>query len=827
MKISLNWLNDWIDVSDLAVSELERALTMAGLEVEAVEHLGQSLDIVVGRIERIEEHPKADRLVVCTVDTGLASPLQIVCGAKNMKAGDRVPVALAGSQPPAIDFAIVERKVMSVLSQGMLCSEQELGLAKESEGLLILAEDLTIGQPVFEALGLRDTLLHIGLTPNRADCLSHLGIAREVSAIFKRPLRAARSALPTALWAQGRAGRIEEAATLRVEDRDGCPSYALAVLEEVTVGPSPMWLRQRLTSLGMRSINNLVDVTNFVMMDVGQPLHAFDLDKLSGQTIVVRRARAGEKIIGIDHREYTLSVDDLVIADQERPVAIAGVMGGVGTEVSEQTRRILVECAYFDPKSVRRSARRHTMHTESSHRFERGVDPGAILENLQRAIAWFEQASPGKAAAPAVRQGVIHVEADAARLPHQISLEKDHANRLLGTRIGQEQAAGFLTSLGLTLDEASETAWRVGVPSWRGDLERDVDLVEEIARLYGYDHVPSALPSGQLGYVHSRRPESEERATIISRSDRDLLRWMRSCLLDHGLYEAVNYSFMSEQQLDELLLADNDCRRLAPRISNPLVKGHSLMRTTLVASLLENLRTNRAQRIDEIALFESGRRYFQARESRTIAFLLSGRTAPHWSKSRAWDFFDAKGLIEALATPFETSVASWAPGAVLESYLHPGVQACWTVDGRLVASAGQIHPEIAQREGFDAPVFVAEIDLEVLLGLTRHQPKLKALPRHPASARDFALLYDRDAPYSQLRKAIDTLARQEEAFGQILESVELFDLYQGEQIPAGKRSLALSIIYRAADRTLTEGEVERANSLLIAWLAETVGAQLR
>ncbi len=823
MKISLNWLNEWIEVRDIAVNELAHALTMAGLEVDAIEQRGEDCGIVVGLIEKIDAHPKADRLVLCTVNIGQAETLQIVCGAKNMKAGDRVPVALNGSKPPGIDFEIVERKVMGTLSQGMLCSEEELALAKESEGLLILDADMELGQPIFDALGLRDTVLHIGLTPNRADCLSHLGVAREVSAIYGRPLRAERLQLEAPLWETSEGTAVADAVRLTVEDEVGCPSYSLAVLEDVTVGESPMWLRRRLLSVGMRRVNNIVDVTNFVMMDVGQPLHAFDLDKLEGREIIVRRARAGEKMVGIDHREYVLSEEDLVIADAQKPVAIAGVMGGVDTEVSEATRRILLECAYFDPRTVRKSARRHAMHTDSSHRFERGIERATIVENLQRAASVLVKADSASAS---VGQGILHQEVAGFVKESKIRLEYSHPNRLLGTEISREQATGYLKSLGLQVEE-QEYAWLVGIPSRRGDLERPVDLIEEIARLHGYDHIPSRLPSGSLGYTHRLREDSKERETIVSRKDRQTLRWMRTLLLDQGLYEVVNYSFMSEADLDALLLSADDSRRQAPVIGNPLVKSHGLMRTTLLPGLLANLRTNRAQRLENIALFEVGRRYRKDGEHRTLGILLTGERSPHWGQSAHWDFYDLKGLVEALAQPFDVSAGQWAPAEVLEPFLHPGVQADWTVNGQKVATIGQLHPEIAQREELERPVFLAEIDVEALLSMGERAIRLQALPRFPASSRDFALIYDRDKPYAHLREAIDELARRDASFGALLESVELFDLYQGAQIPADKRSLALSVVYRLADRTLTEAEVEQADRVLLEWLAAEVGATLR
>jgi phenylalanyl-tRNA synthetase beta chain len=826
MKISWNWLNEWIDLDGMDVEELGSRLTMAGLEVEAIERIGATNDdIVVAEILSIEAHPKADRLVVCSVNDGTPTPRQVVCGAKNMSAGDRVPLALPGSQPPALDFEIVERKVMGVVSSGMLCAEEELGLAKQSDGLMILPADLPLGHPVFDALGFKDLVLHIGLTPNRADCLSHLGVAREVAALYGRSLRAERLATPEPVWDSGQKP-ITDLATLEIVDSQGCPQYAMAVLEDVEVGPSPLWLRRRLHSVGVRSINNVVDVTNFVLMDVGQPLHAFDLDALDGAKIIVRRARAGEKLLGIDHREYALTPEDLVIADRSRPLALAGVMGGADSEVGEKTRRILLECAYFDPRTVRRSARRHGLHTESSHRFERGIDPGAIGENIQRAIAGLLRAHEHVSGADVkLARGITWDHADAIS-PTTIRLERTMTNRILGTALSDEEVAGLLQALGLTVETTDSEALQVMVPPFRSDLERPIDLVEEVARLYGYEKIPTTLPTGTMGHEHRRRT-SQEGPTIMSSSDRTLLRDMRRDLLGFGLYEAVNYSFMASEDLDALGLPQDDSRRNAPIVANPLVKSQGLMRTTMVPSLLQNLATNLARRRQDVALFEFGRRYTREGERRTLAILLKGKKVQHWSANQPWDFFDLKGIVEVLATPFDLAAGRWVVPADLEPYLHPGVQARWVFRDQIIATIGQLHPAQAQQRDIDGAVFLAEVDLDALLSVSRKQGRYSPLPKFPGVARDFALLYDRQAPYGDLREGIDQIVAAAPELSSILESVELFDVYEGAQVPQGKRSLALSLVYRSSERTLTDEDVERADRILLEGLERKVGATLR
>ncbi len=824
MKVSISWLNEWIEVTDLDPKQLAERLTMAGLEVDGIEYPGHGHDdIVVGKILGIEDHPKADRLVVCRVDTGDDQERTIVCGAKNMKAGDRVPVALPGSAPPGIDFEIGAREVMGVQSAGMLCSREELELAEESEGLMILSEELELGTPIFDALEMRDVVLEIDLTPNRSDCLSHLGVAREVAALYGRSLREERLSIEK-ISAQG--APVSDVAGLVIEDLEGCPQYRLAVLEGVSVGPSPAGLRRRLLSVGQRSVNNIVDVTNFVLLDVGQPLHAFDLDLLEENRIVVRRAKSGEKLEAIDHNCYALSEADLVIADASRPVALAGVMGGSETEVSETTTRILLECAYFDPTTVRKSSKRHGIHSESSHRYERGIDSGALKQNLERAVALLFRAQDTD---PVLRSGEL-AEGSAPTTLGEVTLDVDRTARVLGIELDADDCRSYLEEIGLQNVGSEEGGLRFAIPTYRPDLERPIDLVEEIARLHGYDRIPARMPRFAVGEGHKKRTPHEGRETketILSRGERRVLDWVRGFLLDQGLMEAVNYSFMGRDDLDRLGLAEDDDRRDAAEVANPLVKSQALMRTTLVAGLLDNLQTNLAQRRQDVALFEVGRRYLSSGEARTLGIVVTGAKGRHWSGDRSWDFFDLKGVVQALATPFAIDDASWQRPQSPEPYLHPGVQARWLGDGVPLGVVGQLHPAQAQQEGIEAPVFFAEIDLEALIRAGRRESQMQEASKYPAVIRDFALLYEQDRPYKELEDAIAELARDRDPFGSIFEKVELFDVYEGEQVPQGQRSLAIKITYRSESRTLKESEIEVADRHLLSYLDEKIGARLR
>ena len=830
MKISINWLDEWVEVADLDPQELAHELTMAGLEVDAISYVGDGHgDIVVGEITAIEEHPDADRLVVCKVvadDT--KQEHTIVCGATNMEAGDRVPVALPGSSPPGVDFDIVARQVMGIGSEGMLCSGEELELEDDSDGLMIVDGDLELGVPIFEALEATDVVLEIDLTPNRADCLSHRGVAREVAAIYDRDLRGGAGEVVSEVGgdAEFSAG---DRAQLKVVDDEGCPQYRLAIIEDLEIGTSPQWLRRRLKAVGIRPVNSVVDITNYVLHDVGQPLHAFDLDTLQGEHIEVRRASGGETLVGIDHEDYELNDEDLIIADDSGPVALAGVMGGAETEVSASTSRILLECAWFDPTTVRRTSKRHGLHTDSSHRFERGVDAGAVDDALRRAVGLIDAVQREIATAPTVANGEVVADTGRAE-PTRIELDPERCSTILGVDVDKATCAEYLESIGVdvgSVDGDGDGLLDCRVPSYRRDLRRPIDLIEELARLHGYDEIPATLPAMTVGEGHQKKSD-ESRETIAGSAYRKRIDWVRNFLLDRGLLEAINYSFMGEEHLDRLRLDDDDCRRRASRVANPLVASQEMMRTTLIPGLLDNLQTNFSHSRQDVALFEIGRRYFEETgEQQTVAMALTGRRDHHWTGDRTWDFFDVKGLVESMVTPWDIDDTSWGRPEVDEPYLHPGVQAQWMWKDRILGFVGRLHPAVEQSEGFEQPVFVAELDLATIADAGPRRPVAESPPKYPAVVRDFALLYADDRPYGELRRAVEGLAAADESFGAIFEAVELFDVYEGEQVPEGLRSLAIKVTYRSDTETLEESDVEAADRQLLSHLEEKVDAKLR
>ena len=828
MKVSLNWLNRWVDVEGIEIDELGHRLTMAGLEVDAVEQIGGGADdIVVGRIEEIASHPNADKLVVCQVATGGSELRQIGCGATNMEEGDYVPVALPGSQPPALDFEITTRELMGVRSEGMLCSAEELGLEEESEGLMILSGEPQLGEPIFDALGIRDTVFEFDLTPNRSDCLSHLGVAREVAAVFDRPLREPQYAPEPFVWNTDEAtGSALEVAGLEVRDADGCPRYAFGVVEDVAVGPSPLWLKSLLASVGTRSVNNIVDVTNFILMDVGQPLHAFDLDKLGGPEIIVRRAEEGEELEAIDHNTYELDTDDLVIADRDRPVAMAGVMGGAETEVSESTDRILLECAYFDPKTVRRTSKRHGLHTESSHRFERRIDPGGVEPYLDRALRLIAktQGEMPDAPEPTICAGIGMESVEGVDESWRVDLPAGLSRRVLGSVVDSEDVEKALGKLDLDV-ESHDDRYTVSIPTYRGDLRRPVDLVEEVARLYGYDVIPDDLPEREMGAEHVVRDDAEHEETIESSRQRKLTRRVRNRLLDAGLFEVVNVSFMADDQLDRLRVPGDDIRRELAEVANPLKAYERYMRSTLYPGLLSNLESNRSQKTRDVAIFEMGRRYFPANERETVGLLLAGRAVKHWSERRDWDFFDLKGIVEAAATPFDVTSASWEASEL--PWFHPGIQAEWWDGDAKLAEAGRLHPEIEQAYEFDGPVLLAEFYVDTLFGRRERDRRYEPISTYPPVDRDVALTVAESVSYEEIEQAIGAYRDEDERFDELVEEVELFDVYKGEQVGEEERSLAFSIRYRAADRTLTEEEVAPLDDGLVDYLNSQLDARRR
>jgi phenylalanyl-tRNA synthetase beta chain len=800
VRISYAWLKEFLGELP-PPADLASRLTMAGLEVEAVEAVGGDFSqVVVGRVETTAPHPISGKLTCCRVTVG-GEPLPIVCGAPNVRAGDWVPVALPGAVLPG-GRRIEATPIQGERSQGMLCSERELGLGPDGDGILILPGPLTLGRPLQEALPVADHLLGIAVTPNRGDCLSHLGVAREVAV-----LTGSRLTVPRRLPREGKEA-AKRLAGVQIADPDLCPRYVARVMRGVRVGPSPFWLRRRLEACGIRPINNVVDATNYVMLEVGQPIHAFDLSLLKERRVVVRRARAGEHLTTLDGVTRPLSSGMLVIADAADPVAVAGVMGGAGTEVRPDSTDLLLESAIFDPLSVRRTAKALGLLTEASYRFERGVDPGAPAGAADR-VAHLIQETAGGTVAP----GLLDAK-PVPLVPRRVTLRLPRAAAILGAPVEAAAASRILRGLGFAVRRGRGRSLALTVPSWRADVTREIDVIEEVARVQGFEKIPASLPAG--------------RAVMPARlEERRLEGAVRRLLVASGYQEVVNFSFTREEAFDTFTLPPGHPLRDAVRIRNPLGGGETLLRTFLLPALLQDLLTNERHGIRSAWLFEVAHVYrpiagerLPREEGRLAAVASGARGWIHWSgDTGAVDFFDAKGTLEALGRTLGIPIAFGAEGHV--PYLHPGRQAVVLAGGEAVGSAGEVHPEVCARLGLGGRPAAFEVDLDRLLARATPVAQHRPLPRFPAVIRDVAVLVPADLPAARVRAVIEA------AGGALVEAVTLFDLYEGEKIPAGHRSLAFSVAYRAADRTLTDAEVNAAHGEVLARLQAELGASIR
>ncbi len=803
MRISLAWLATYVPIP--SAEELARRLTDVGLEVEAVERVGAALDgVVAARILSSERHPNAEKLAVCQVEAG-DGPVQVVCGATNWKVGDVVPLATPGTRMPA-GHRIDRASLRGVDSQGMLCSARELGLSEEASGLLILPGDALPGTPVARVLGIEDVVLEVNVTPNRPDALSHLGIAREVAAAT-----GATVAYPEADLAQ-QAPPASASLRVSIEAPDRCYRYAARIIDGVRIGPSPAWLSQRLEACGVRSISNVVDATNFVLLERGQPLHAFDLEKVAGAEIVVRMARVGEKMVTLDGIERTLSPDDLVIADRDRASALAGVMGGGDSEISAGTTRVLLESAWFEPTGVRRTARRHGLHTEASHRFERGVDPEGVTAALDRCAAMIAKLSGGT-----VRRGSVDVHPH-RRKPVEVVLPWARPGEVLGMPVSRKDARTALLSLGFELRASGAKNGKFRVPSWRLDVSREEDLIEEIVRLRGYDAIPETLPA-----ILSDTPVAPRGAQVTER--------VRQALEGAGFSEAVNFSFVAPGDLTPLSPAGE---RSGIPLRNPISADLAVMRSSLVPSLLKGLAYNRRQRVEDARLYEIANTYHPrapgalddapAREELRLAGVATGRRHPvGWSAGGdSVDFHDLKGALEALLETLGIEGVRFVPGGA--SWLHPRSAA--TLEWRSpagVATAlgviGEIHPRVAAAFDLSRGVFAFDLSFASLVDAARLVHGHAGVARFPAVLRDLAVVVANEV---EARSVLDGVRAEP-----LVEDVTLFDVYKGAPIPDGKKNLAMAIRYRAADRTLTDAEADAAHGRIVERLTADLGAELR
>ena len=796
MQVSLSWLSTHLDLSSYTIPQLSDLLTFAGVEVEGIEERGVTTDkVVVAQIDSFVQHPNADKLSVCQVNDGSGTARQIVCGAKNFKAGDKVPLALPGAVLPG-GFTIKEGKLRDVASLGMMCSGKELGLGDDHSGLLILDAETTIGTP-FNQLVPSDVVFDLEITPNRPDLLSHLGLARELSALTGIPLKGQRDYTATKTKAA--------ASDIKLEAKEVCPLYTARIIKGVKVGPSPEWLRRRLESIGLRPINSIVDITNYVMMEMGQSLHCFDLDKLSG-SIVLRQANDGEKFLALDSQTYTLQADDLVIADQKRAVAIAGVMGGEETGVTEDTTNVLLEAAWFTPSNIRRTSRRLGLSSDSSYRFERGIDPQQVAGGSELATKLILSIAGGTA------EDVLHVAGEGPALTGEVTLDEDRARKLLGTpELSGDEIHAILEKLGLGKKAATKHESRWHIPSYRADLQRPVDLIEEIARVIGLDRVPSKMTAVAVP------SDATDRAY-------DFAMTIRQALVNRGCFEAQTLRLVAESQLADTLGGGTGVA-----VKNPLSEDHTTLRPSIIPGLIATAALNIRQGADRLRFFELGRVFLKlpnggSREEERLAILISGPVSPsswHARTPQAADIHELMGIIQNLPCLSRVSIE---PKAVKESPANFLLTSELRAGNRNLGWIAQLHPSRARDISARHPVYVAELLLSALRQGSTGPAKFEELPRFPGMTRDVAMEVPADLPHA---KVAAFFASQKEPLFIASEVFDVFTDPTGQKIAKDRKSIAWTLTYRSPEKTLETAEVDAAHQRILAALEKALPATVR
>lgn len=791
MDLSIRWLKDYVDIGDISMRDFSEAMSMSGSKVEGwTTEFEDVKNVVVGKILSVEPHPDSDHLVICQLDVGQQEPVQIVTGASNVHVGDMVPAALHKSQLPN-GVKITKGKLRGVMSNGMMCSIAELNLTKgdfpyaAEDGIFLLQEDCQVGQDIASAIGCNDTCVEFEITPNRPDCLSVLGLAREAAVTFGKELKMHTPQV------KGCCGDIHDYLSVEVRNPQLCPRYTAKVVKNVKIGPSPRWMRERLRASGVRPIDNIVDITNYVMLEYGQPMHAFDIEYVKDHKIIVRNAVSGETIQTLDGVDRTLSEDMLVIADSEKASAVAGVMGGEHSGINENTHTVVFESACFKGSSVRITAKKLGMRTESSGRFEKGLDAQNCLPAVMRACELVELLGAGE-----VVDGVIDVD-NTNYQPTRIHLDADWTNRFLGTDIPKEQMVKILTDLQFQM-EGDE----IIVPSFRSDVEHKADIAEEIARFYGYNNIPTTIAKGspEGGYNEYQKFE----------------RVVNQNMLAQGMYEIMTYSFVSPKQYDKIRLPKDDPKRQSVVIRNPLGEDTSIMRTNAIPSMMDILSKNYNNRNGAVSLYEIGNEYIPV-EGELLPDEVPNLVLGMYGDDK--DFFTLKGVVENLLDTL--AIREYDVDAKSDDpTFHPGRCAVLSKDGEEFGIIGEVHPLVCANYGINTRVYVGKLKLRKLFAMMDTQRSYVPMPKFPASTRDLALLCDDALPVMTMEKAIKAAA------GKILEKIELFDVYKGSQIAQGKKSVAFNISMRASDRTLTDEEVNGAMSKILKALEE-LGAQIR
>ncbi len=792
MKVPVKWLKDYVDI-DIPAKELGDRLTLSGSKVEEIVTTGDEIEnVVTGKITKIEKHPDADKLSICQVDIDREEEIQIVTAATNMKEQDIIPTALHGSTLHG-GMKIKKGKLRGVVSNGMFCSEEELGIAGDEPvyGLMILDQDTPIGKDIKEVLGMTSSIIDFEITSNRPDCLSVVGIARESAATLDKTYK-----MPCLEYKVNCKDRIED--ELKIEIKDNlCRRYMARGVKNIKIQPSPAWIQDRLLEAGVRPINNIVDITNFVMLELGQPMHAFDAREIESNTIVVERAKHGEKFTTLDGEERTLTEDMLNIKDGERTVGLAGIMGGLNSEVKEDTTSIIFECANFDGTNIRVSSKKLGLRTEASTRFEKDLDPNLVETAMNRACHLVQELCAGE-----IMDGTIDVYDEKCHA-HILEVDYKWVNKFLGTEIPKEHMKNYLDRLDLNTEVKNDTLI-INVPTFRADVNIKEDVAEEVARIYGYNNIPTTI----INSVNTRGGKNEKQ-----RLDDKVV----ETLICSGFNQSISYSFVSPKVFDKILLSENSSLRKTVAIKNPLGEDYSIMRTTTIPSMMEALGRNYSRNNQCARLFEVGKVYIPNEDENKLPEERNVVTAGLYGSA---DYFNVKGVVENLLQSLGIQKFSFKRESENSSF-HPGKTALLYIKKELVGVLGELHPDVAENYEVDERCYIAELNLDILYKYSNMDKKYKPLPKFPAVTRDMAVLVDDQVLVQDIEEIMWKQG------GNLVESIKLFDVYKGEQIPEGKKSIAYALIYRVENRTLTDVEVNKVHDKIVRTLENRLGAQLR
>ena len=798
MLISLNWLKQYIDLDGIEINEMENALTMIGQEVEKIEIAGSNLEnVVTAKIIEKEMHPDSDHLTVCKVDNG-KEILQIVCGASNHKAGDKVVLAQIGARLGE-DFVIKKGKIRGKESCGMLCSEDELGIGSDKDGIIILPEDAPVGVPFKDYLGINDTVFELEITPNRPDCLSHIGIARELSAYYGKELKYPETEIKSEI-----SEKISDNVKVSIEDSNLSRRYVTRILKNVTVKESPKWLKERIESVGLRSINNIVDVSNFILMEMNHPNHVFDLDKIEGNEIKVKSAVKGDKLVTLDEQERELEDGDIVICDSKKILALGGVMGGFDSEVTDNTKNILLEVAQFNPQNVRKTSRRLTLSSDSSYRFERGIDVEDSIKVINRLANLIQEVAGGE---------ILNGYVDVYPVPHEnkvAELNFERLNRFVGKVIPREKVIEILRNLEIDVKDNGDTL-TLTAPSYRDDLELEQDYFEEVIRMYGFDNIENILP----------RVDINKNSTLDTTKLTDKVKTICASV---GLKEVINYSFIPKDALQKLKFTGVSEDKLID-ISNPITEDFITMRPTLLYSLIKNAKDNMNRNVSNIRFFEVSRTFEKAeelaKEDIKVGIILAGENDKTlWNpKPVHYDFYDLKGIVDEIFSKLKFQ--SFSIKRSVQTEFHPGRSADVFVGKEYIGSFGEIHPDVLENFGLNKKtVLVAEFNIELIKKYINKPFVYQGIVKYPAVPRDLALVMNENILVGDVLKTIEKIDKK-------VEKVELFDIYQGIGVEPGKKSVAISILLRDDSKTLEEKEINNIIDKILAKMKKDYMAELR